>query len=301
LLATTEGDLGGLETDQLRLARGQELIQSGLARFEAHRKGLADSTAMRAHLRAMINMAINLGEQGELDRMREFLLRFRVEYGRALAKRSQKDALFLGSTSPLLCRAGLLWYQLGDLPKAQQILDDVMANEWNHPQDFRGSQFTSSLGKSQQFELQMLLQEPGPERGDLSSIEALITSLDHKNPKDIGSPAGVANLHRLRALMLLDRDRRQESEEAFMRCFRILRHALHQDPNNAAWRDSLARALILCTETFEGNGISKSRCQSMLQEARGHLENLRQKGADSPAVLQQIQKIDAQFSRQNRR
>jgi serine/threonine protein kinase len=301
LLATTEGDLGGLETDQLRLVRGHELIQSSLARFEKHRKGLADSTAVRAHLRSMIYMAINLGKQGELDQMREALLKFQVEYELALVSRSQKDALFLGSTRPLLCRAGLLWYQLGDLTKAQQMLDDVMTNEWNHPQDFRGSQFTSSLGKSQQFELQMLLQEPGPERGDLASIESLISSLDHKNPKDIGSPAGVANLHRLRALMLLERDRRLESDEAFMRCFRILRHALHEDPSNAAWRDSLARTLILCSETFDGKGISKSRRQSMLQEARGHLENLRQKGADSPAVLQQIQKIDAQFSEQNQR
>lgn len=292
MLAMTEGDLGGLETDQLRLERGFQLIQSGVERFHAYPGALDDQIMGRAYLRTLANLAINQFEREDHEGTKQTLKLFEAKYRLAQKTLAESDPLFIGATRPLLCTAGRLYLHLGNRTKSQQFLDDVIANTWTHPEGFRGSQFTATLGKTQEYELTMMLQEPGPERGNLAAIEELIARLDQDDPKDIGSPAAVANLHRLRALMLLERDRAQAALASYMRCFRILRHALRQDPNNAAWRDSLTQTLIDCCERLDEGLLPKTRRESMVQEARGHLEYLRQKGADAPIVQRLIDRID---------
>ncbi|MDF1836686.1 MAG: serine/threonine-protein kinase [Planctomycetota bacterium] len=293
MLAMTEGDLGGLETDQLRLQRGHELTRAGVDRFHSQPTPLTDPIMGRAYLRTLINLAGNQIQREDHPATRKTLNLFESKYRIAQASLTDSDPLFLGATRPLLCSAGRMWHRLGDSAKAQAYLTEVMANTWTHPEGFRGSQFTATLGKTQEYELQMMLQEPGPGRGNLEAIESLIERLDEEDPKDIGSPAAVANLYRLRALMLLERERMSDARESYLRCFRILRHALSQDPDNAAWRDSLAQTLLDCERRLADHGLPPTRREAMVQEARGHLEHLRQKGADAPVVQRLIDQIDS--------
>lgn len=293
MLAISEGDLGGLETDQMRFSRGRELIVSSLERFESDTAAISQGNVGRAYLRTLLNRALNEFGRGNQEGTRQALLRFEAAFHTARKAFGEDDPLFQGATRPLHCRAGILWHELGDMESAQRLLDLVLSNGWSHPQGFRGSQLTSSLGQTKILELQWLLQAPGPNRGDLATLEILLQGAEESDLNELSNPPYVAKLHRLRALMLLDRDRRAESLKAFRRNFQILRYALRQDPDNLAWRDTLAHSLIDCTETFSNGGLLPGQAESMIQEARGHLENLRTNGADTPGVQRLIQEIDS--------
>ncbi len=292
-LARSEGDLGSLETEQLRLEQGGELLRSSLLRYESDAATISKGALSRAYLRTLINLALNEFGKGNQEGAKQALGRFEAAFQTARQLFGKEDPLFQGTAKSFHCNVGILWHELGDLESAQHYLDLVLSNDWSHPQDFPGSQPTLSLGQTSALELQWRVQAPGPTRGDLDTVESLLLGADESNLDRLINPPFVARLHRLRALMLLDRDRREESLESYRRNFKILRYALRQDPNNLAWRDTLSLSLIDCAEAFSGHGLSPSQAESMIHEARGHLELLHANGADAPSIQRLILEIDS--------
>ncbi len=293
LLATSEGDLGSLETEQLRFNEGGRLIQSSLIRFESDPAAISTGALGRAYLRTLLNLAHNEFGKGDQEGTKQSLMRFEAAFQAAYQTYGEGDPLFQGTARSLHCRAGLLWHDLGNLESAQHYLDLVLSNDWSHPQNFRGSQLTLSIGRTSTLELQWRLQPRGPNRGDLTAVDDLLEGADQNDLEELSNPPYVAKLHRLRALMLLDRDQRVESLESYRRNFQILRNALRQDPDNSDWRNTLALSLVHCVETFSEHELPPTQAESMIQEARGHLEYLHTHGVDAPDVQHLIQEIDS--------
>lgn len=285
-----ETQMGYLDRGWQRLKAAQEVLVRGEGLLAIHR-------SPDRYLQCETLLASNRLQMG--DRAAALAALERVDAGLRLYSQPHPDvdAFGAGILHILKTDVALLWLEAGERGRAEAIYDLMQKDPWVHPGQNSTAQISNMVGQTQRIRLEWKLQKGWTVDQVLQGIDALIQPLYHENLEEVRFFPGLAELLHLKASVLMDLGRWEEARPVYHDCFRTWRHTVRMDPEHDGAKLALVTAMRDYISNARAQGVSLATLQTLIEEARAHLETLRRNGIDHPEVAEGIRELDGYFPR----